>query len=100
VKKPLVILLWAVACKLLIGSVNVANLLPARSAARQKEIASRRALGGAEDGIDSYATTGEPAGFDCGRRCGISAIVVRGNPVAGQHVEGSSQRAECPSGRA
>ena len=45
VKKPLSILLWAVACMLLIGCLNVANLMVARSAARQKEIAIRSALG-------------------------------------------------------
>jgi predicted permease len=45
VKKPLIILLCAVACMLLIGCLNVANLMVARSAARQKEIAIRNALG-------------------------------------------------------
>jgi predicted permease len=45
VTKPLMVLLGAVACMLLIGCLNVANLLIARSAARQKEISIRSALG-------------------------------------------------------
>ena len=45
VKKPLIFLLCAVACMLLIGCLNVANLMVARSAAQQKEIAIRSALG-------------------------------------------------------
>jgi predicted permease len=45
VKKPLIILLCAVSCMLLIGCLNVANLMVARSAARQKEIAICSALG-------------------------------------------------------
>jgi putative ABC transport system permease protein len=45
VKKPLMIMLCAAACMLLIGCLNVANLLVARSAARRKEISIRSALG-------------------------------------------------------
>ena len=41
----MIFLLCAVACMLLIGCLNVANLMVARSAAQQKEIAVRSALG-------------------------------------------------------
>ena len=45
VKKPLILLMCAVVCMLFIGCLNVANLLVARGAARQKEVAIRGALG-------------------------------------------------------
>jgi predicted permease len=45
VKKPLILLMCAVGCMLFIGCLNVANLLVARGAARQKEVAIRTALG-------------------------------------------------------
>ena len=45
VKKPLQLMLSAVGCMLLIGCLNISNLLVARGAARQKEVAIRSALG-------------------------------------------------------
>ena len=45
-KTPLIVLLCAVGCMLIIACLNVSNLLVARGAARRKEVAVRLALGG------------------------------------------------------
>lgn len=51
VKTPLLVLMGAVLCMLLIACLNISNLLVARGAARRKEVAVRGALGGSRPAL-------------------------------------------------
>jgi putative ABC transport system permease protein len=82
VKKPLKLLLCAVGCMLLIGCLNVANLLVARSAARQKEVAIRSALGAQRATLIREQLTESVLICAIGGLCGILLSVLATNFLA------------------
>jgi putative ABC transport system permease protein len=82
VKKPLKLLLCAVGCMLLIGCLNVANLLVARGAARQKEVAIRSALGAQRAILIREQLTESVLICAIGGLCGILLSVLATNFLA------------------
>jgi predicted permease len=82
VKKPLTLLLWAVGSMLLIGCLNVANLLVARGAARQKEVAIRSALGAQRATLIREQFTESMLICAIGGLCGILLSIIATNSLA------------------
>ena len=72
---------------LLIGCLNVANLMVARSAARQKEIAIRSALGARRMTLIREQLMESLLVSIAGGAAGV-LLSLGGNEVAGQHMEG------------
>ena len=94
VKKPLKLMLSAVGCMLLIGCLNVANLLVARGAARQKEVAIRSALGAQRATLIREQLTESVLICAAG---GLGGILLSFSPqVARKNVERPAHRAKHP----
>ncbi len=81
VTTPLIILLCAAGCMLLIGCLNVANLQVARSGGPAKGNRNSKRTWSAKNNADSRAAHGEPAALDC-RRINRSTVVPGGHKVA------------------
>ena len=94
VKSALYMLLAATGCMLLIACLNIANLLTARSAARQRELAIRSALGGGrfrlirEQLIETFVlfTAGGAAGLALAYAAVRWLIITRGDMVRAESI--------------
>jgi len=87
IRQPLLILWAAVLMVLLIGCVNVAGLLLARSSARTPEIATRMAIGGGRGAIVRQLLVESLVLSACGAAAGIGLGFVLSRAISGRLAE-------------